>query len=171
MAHACSNLFQRRAKYKLKQLVRTQCCDDDSYKAVYECQDDTGRPGVELSKQIVKASHTHLHHGLHQGLGCDSFVFLQMTAGSVLTRCRLSADDAPVMPTNLSRPHISRNLQCISREVLAAPSQGCLCFDLLALPLSPDDQLIPLHGPFKDPCGSLCLIGPRFDPHRLPETR
>lgn len=80
MAHACSALFQRRAKYKLKQLVRTQCCDDDSYNAVYECQDDTGRPGVKLSKQIVKASHARLHQGFHQGLGRDSFALLQMTA-------------------------------------------------------------------------------------------
>ena len=45
-----------RAKYRLRHLVRTQCADDESYRAVYEQEDAAGNSGVALSKEIVKVS-------------------------------------------------------------------------------------------------------------------
>jgi len=45
-----------RAKYKLKSLVRTQVCDDESYNAVFECQDGAGHGGIRLSKKIVEVA-------------------------------------------------------------------------------------------------------------------
>lgn len=45
-----------RAKYKLKSLVRTQCSDDESYNAVFECQDELGNNGIRLSKKIVEVA-------------------------------------------------------------------------------------------------------------------
>ena len=53
-----------RAKYRLRHLVRTQCADDESYNAVFECEDPAGVPsgrassasGVRLSKEIVKVA-------------------------------------------------------------------------------------------------------------------
>ena len=45
-----------RAKYRLKSLVRTQCCDDESYGAVFECQDSHGHSGIRLSKKIVEVA-------------------------------------------------------------------------------------------------------------------
>ena len=43
-----------RARYRLRHLVRTQCADDDSYGAVYQCEDPKGASGIRLSKEIVK---------------------------------------------------------------------------------------------------------------------
>ena len=45
-----------RAKYRLKSLVRTQVCDDESYNAVFECQDEAGNGGIRLSKKIVEVA-------------------------------------------------------------------------------------------------------------------
>ena len=42
-----------KAKYRLRHLVRTQCVDDESYGAVFQCEDHTGHAGVRLSKTIV----------------------------------------------------------------------------------------------------------------------
>merc|ERR1719487_1828446 len=44
------------ARYRLRHLVRTQCADEDSYKAVYEQEDAEGNKGVALSKEIVKVA-------------------------------------------------------------------------------------------------------------------
>ena len=44
------------ARYRLRHLVRTQCTDDKSYKAVYEQEDACGNCGVALSKEIVKVA-------------------------------------------------------------------------------------------------------------------
>jgi len=43
-----------KARYRLRHLVRTQCVDDESYGAVFQCEDGTGASGVRLSKDIVK---------------------------------------------------------------------------------------------------------------------
>jgi len=43
-----------KARYRLRQLVRTQQTDDESYGAVFQCEDTTGQSGVRLSKDIVK---------------------------------------------------------------------------------------------------------------------
>ena len=45
-----------RAKYRLRHLVRTQTADDESYNAVYQCEDPDGNSGVRLSKEIVKVA-------------------------------------------------------------------------------------------------------------------
>jgi len=45
-----------RAKYRLRHLVRTQVADDESYNAVYQCEDGGGCSGVRLSKEIVKVA-------------------------------------------------------------------------------------------------------------------
>jgi 3-ketoacyl-CoA synthase len=45
-----------RAKYRLRHLVRTQMTDDESYAAVFQCEDDTGLAGVRLSKSIVQVA-------------------------------------------------------------------------------------------------------------------
>ena len=45
-----------RAKYRLRHLVRTQCSDDASYQAVFQCEDGAGHSGVRLSKDIVKVA-------------------------------------------------------------------------------------------------------------------
>jgi len=55
-----------RAKYHLRHLVRTQCTDDGSYHSVYECQDETGRAGVRLSKDIVKVAGDAMKRNLTQ---------------------------------------------------------------------------------------------------------
>lgn len=40
--------------------VRTQITDDESYGAVFQCEDADGLSGVRLSKQIVQASRVHI---------------------------------------------------------------------------------------------------------------
>jgi len=45
-----------RARYRLRHLVRTQCTDDESYNAVFQCEDQSGYSGVRLSKEIVKVA-------------------------------------------------------------------------------------------------------------------
>ena len=45
-----------KAKYRLRHLVRTQCTDDESYNAVFQCEDEGGCSGVRLSKEIVKVA-------------------------------------------------------------------------------------------------------------------
>jgi 3-ketoacyl-CoA synthase len=45
-----------RAKYRLRHLVRTQMTDDESYQAVFQCEDDVGLAGVRLSKSIVQVA-------------------------------------------------------------------------------------------------------------------
>ena len=45
-----------KAKYRLRHLVRTQCSDDESYGAVFQCDDRDGNSGVRLSKEIVKVA-------------------------------------------------------------------------------------------------------------------
>lgn len=45
-----------RAKYRLRHLVRTQITDDESYSAVFQCEDETGLAGVRLSKSIVQVA-------------------------------------------------------------------------------------------------------------------
>ena len=45
-----------KAKYRLRHLVRTQCTDDESYNAVFQCEDESGCSGVRLSKEIVKVA-------------------------------------------------------------------------------------------------------------------
>jgi predicted naringenin-chalcone synthase len=53
-----------KAKYRLRNLVRTQCADDEAYQAVYECEEPNGiasgrstsASGVRLSKEIVKVA-------------------------------------------------------------------------------------------------------------------
>jgi len=45
-----------RARNRLRHLVRTQCSDEDSYRAVYEQEDGAGNGGVALSKEIVKVA-------------------------------------------------------------------------------------------------------------------
>lgn len=46
----------RKAWYKLLHTVRVQGTNEDSYNCVYETQDDLGRRGVRLSKEIVKVA-------------------------------------------------------------------------------------------------------------------
>jgi len=55
-----------RAKYKLRHLVRTQCCDEDSYNAVYQCEDGSGNLGVRLSKDVVKVAGDAMKRNLTQ---------------------------------------------------------------------------------------------------------
>lgn len=45
-----------RAKYRLRHLVRTQITDDESYSAVFQCEDGSGATGVRLSKKIVEVA-------------------------------------------------------------------------------------------------------------------
>ncbi|KAK6946245.1 FAE1/Type III polyketide synthase-like protein [Dillenia turbinata] len=45
---------KQRAKYKLLQIVRTHCgADDKAFKCVYQEQDDDGKTGVSLSKDLL----------------------------------------------------------------------------------------------------------------------
>jgi len=55
-----------RAKYRLRHLVRTQCTDDESYAAVFECQDARGNEGVRLSKEIVRVAGDAMKRNLTQ---------------------------------------------------------------------------------------------------------
>merc|ERR1719359_885195 len=48
--------YTLQAKYRLRHLVRTQCADDASYRAVYEQQDSEGNMGIALSKDIVRVA-------------------------------------------------------------------------------------------------------------------
>ena len=48
--------YVAKARYRLRHLVRTQCSDDESYRAVYQCEDGSGLSGVRLSKEIVKVA-------------------------------------------------------------------------------------------------------------------
>jgi len=44
------------ARYRLQNLVRTQCASEESYRAVYQQEDAEGNCGVALSKEIVKVA-------------------------------------------------------------------------------------------------------------------
>jgi len=55
-----------RASYRLRHLVRTQCTDDESYKAVYQCEDGSGCSGIRLSKEIVKVAGNAMKRNLTQ---------------------------------------------------------------------------------------------------------
>ena len=55
-----------RAKFRLRHLVRTQCTDDESYSAVFECQDDCGQQGVRLDKKLVQVAGEAMKRNLTQ---------------------------------------------------------------------------------------------------------
>ena len=45
---------KRRAKYKLVHVVRSHCgADDKAFRCVYQEQDDVGKTGVSLSKDLM----------------------------------------------------------------------------------------------------------------------
>ena len=54
LTNKASRILQ--ARYRLHHLVRTQCADNDSYRAVYQQEDEDGTLGVALSKEIVKVA-------------------------------------------------------------------------------------------------------------------
>jgi 3-ketoacyl-CoA synthase len=43
-------------RYRLRHLIRTQMSDDKSYGAIYQCEDEAGRHGVKLSKEVVSVA-------------------------------------------------------------------------------------------------------------------
>ncbi|KAL1528946.1 hypothetical protein AB1Y20_010268 [Prymnesium parvum] len=45
-----------KAKYRLNTLVRTQCCDNESHHAVFQCEDGAANGGIRLSKKIVEVA-------------------------------------------------------------------------------------------------------------------
>lgn len=55
-----------RAKYRLRNIIRTQITDDESYGAVFECEDASGFCGVRLSKEIVKVAGNAMRINLTQ---------------------------------------------------------------------------------------------------------
>ena len=54
LTNKASRIMQ--ARYRLHHLVRTQIASEDSYRAVYEQEDEEGNRGVALSKEIVKVA-------------------------------------------------------------------------------------------------------------------
>lgn len=53
-----------RANYKLLLTHRTQCSDEEALECVWECEDEAGRRGVRLSKDVPKIAGKALKHNL-----------------------------------------------------------------------------------------------------------
>jgi len=76
-----------RAKYKLLHTIRHQDCSEDSYKCVYEEEDELGNSGVSLSKQITQIAGRALKNNLTK-LGPLILPFREMSKVVVTTLMR-----------------------------------------------------------------------------------